>query len=110
MRGERLDQSGLTVAAGAEDFTTNVSSRATPLDHVNGALLARIFPGRRACLYRVRHFSQLFLLLSLRQGPDLFLKHFLGGGDAFHDLAVEKTSNRAHIRDLGMILKPDRLG
>src|SRR6266478_2523075 len=110
MRSECLDQSRLAVTAGAEYNAAYVIGRAPALDHVNRALLARIFPGRRARLYGVRHFCELVLLLGLGQRPDLFFKHFLGGGHAFHDLAIEQAAYGAHIRDLGMVLKPNRLG
>ncbi len=103
---ESLDQS----PAGAEYYTPYVIGRATTLHYVNSTLLARIFPGWRASLYGVRHFSQPFLLLAFRQRPDLFFKQLLGGRNAFHNLPIEQTADRAHIRDLGMIFKPHRLG
>src|SRR5438552_6887257 len=78
---EGLDQSRLAITASAHYYTPYMIDRATALDHVNCPLFAGIFSRWRAGLYGIRHFRQFFLLLSLRQWPDLFFKHFLGGCD-----------------------------
>src|ERR1035438_3374541 len=70
VRGKRLDECSLTVTTGAEDRTLNRIRIAAPDDHINGSVLARILPRRRASGYSARHLSQSFFLVGRRQRPD----------------------------------------
>src|SRR5271157_4199758 len=108
--GDRLNERGLAIAARAEYRTLNGICAATANDHINRAMLARVFTRRRAARYRIRHLAEPALLFGGGQWTNLFLKQFLRRGHAFHNLAVEQSAKRAHVSHLRVILVPDGMG
>src|SRR5438552_3858159 len=110
VRRKRLDQTRLSIAARAEDHALSIGGRASPDNHVNGALFARIFARRSSGLEGVRHFGELLLLLRFRERSNLFFVHFLSCRYAFHDLAIQQPTHRADVGYLRMVLEPYRLG
>src|SRR5271157_5439494 len=107
---ERLNQCGLAIAACAEYHTLYGICAATASDHINRAMLTRIFPRRCTTLHRTRHLTELSFLFGGGQWTDLLLEQFLRRRHAFHNLPVEQSAKRSHIGYLGMILVPDRMG
>src|SRR5438876_2815850 len=105
LRGKRLNQSSLAIAAGTDRHTLNHVRAPTRYDNVDRALLPGVLPRRCATLHGIRHVRQLSLSLCLGQWTDLFLKQFFSRRHVLHDLPIQKPAQRPDIRHLGMVLE-----
>ena len=78
-------------------------------DDVDRALHAPVLARRAAGLHGVGDLGEHAALLVGRQVLDVLLVGPLAADDALHDRAVEQAAEGAHVRDLRVILEPDRV-
>ena len=102
--GECLNQTSLPVTASPEDDALHEVGAAASDHNINRALFACVLSRRRASLDGAGHLRELTLSFFFRKRANLFLEHFLGCRDPFHDLPVEKPANGSDICHLRVIL------
>src|SRR5215469_5348022 len=104
-----LDEACLTVAACAENDALCRCRSASSDYQVDRSLLARVFARRSPGLHRAGHFCEPLFLFGLGQRANLVFVMFFGCQHVSHEPAVENSADGFHVRDLGMVLEPERM-